>query len=90
MSPPASDGSIFTVVHSIWTGILTLLAGLILWNWNKVNDDIKDLSQEIKSKVDRDDWNSWKVEQQVQHRENRERLDDILKLMVEQKNHGGN
>lgn len=78
----AGDESLVHLIHTVWSGVLTALGGLIVWNWNR-------LVKEVDKKVDRSEITQlredlrqrWQAQDQVQ-KESRTRLDAIYKLLA--------
>ena len=77
MATPDS-GDMFQIFHSIWSAVLTLLGGLILWNLKSMKSDIDSKAQKDEVSQLREDIADWKKEQWDMHRDNTRRLDKVL------------
>jgi hypothetical protein len=84
------DDSLIHLIHTIWSGALTVLAGALIaivkWNWTKLSDKVEQID---KGKVDkdalellRDDLKErWRSQDQLQVLASK-RLDDIFHLIA--------
>ena len=59
MANGGADESLIHLIHTLWSGALTLLVAsigwLLRWNWNKINKEVDLLKQEMDGKVDKID-----------------------------------
>jgi hypothetical protein len=76
------DDSWIHIVHTLWSAALTALLGLAGWNWKSLTDRVESKADRTELDTLREDLASWKGDQQTQHKENRDRLDNIYKLLV--------
>lgn len=76
-----SDDS-FRIAHTIWSGALSVLGGLIVWNWNRLNKQVDGKADKTEVQTLREDIAGWRQSQETQHAENRSRLDDIYQLLA--------
>ena len=91
MDVPGNDQS--GLLHWVVTGVLTLVASIFGWNWNKLNSSVDKLSDKVDEKMDTEEVERRFLEtavlhkadreaQEDMHAENRKRLDDIYKLLI--------
>lgn len=74
---PDSDVAIHWF-HTIWSGILTFVGGLVVWNWNRLNKQIDEKASKSEVQQLRDELKErWRAQDQM-HSENRRRLDQII------------
>lgn len=75
------------LAHTVWSGLLSLLGVLILWNWKQLNKRVDDKADRKELDQLRTDMNSYLTQSQRQHTDNTRRLDEILLALTQGGSH---
>jgi hypothetical protein len=74
-----------TLIHWLfgaWSWVLSLLGGILMWNWNKLTTDVDRKADHSDLEQLRAEFYEGREAQERMHTENRRRLDDIYQLLA--------
>jgi hypothetical protein len=76
------DDSFIHLFHTVWSGVLTVFGGLIVWNWKRLVDQVDGKVDKTEVETLRKELRDRWVAQDSMHQENRTRLDAIYQLLA--------